>query len=409
MKVGKIAIAAGIVLIAATAWGQGRKPFTPEEKRQNLVSASAGDVNYAEGDVKVKTTTADWGALANGDTLKNGDSVRTGPGARAEILLNPGSYVRLSGDTEFRFDDTSLDNLRFRVLKGSAIVEAAAVDGSSGRLATVITPNDEFPITRHGVYRFDVDGGGKAQVTVEKGSLLVSGVQVKEGKRASVGGGAPVVASFKKSSRDQFDTWSEERATTLVAANHDLQYRPSFFSSIAFLRFPFRRCQGLWLFDPFINSFIFLPEAFDSCSPFFSPYGYTYGVCNPYSYGAYGLGTPYVERPRYHEKFPFGHGRGDGGNPYAGTKAGNTGKTPRSAPPWVRGQHADAGSRSTTGGGTHTGYSGTHTGSSGSHSGFSGSHSAVSGGSHSSGGISGSSSSSGGHSSSGSSSSSHGK
>jgi len=399
MKVGKIAIAAGMVLITATAWGQGRKPFTLEEKRQNLVSASAGDVNYAEGDVKVKTATTDWGALANGDTLKNGDSVKTGQGARAEILLNPGSYVRLSGDTEFQFDDTSLDNLRFRVLKGSAIVEAAAVDGSSGRLATVITPNNEFPITRHGVYRFDIDGAGKPQVTVEKGSLQVSGVQVKEGKRASLSGGAPVLTAFKNGSRDQFDTWSEERATALVAANHDLQYRPSFFSSVAFLRFPFRRCQGLWLFDPFIDSFIFLPEAFDSCSPFFSPYGYTYGVCNPYSSGVYGFGTPYVERPRYHEKFPFGHGRGDGGNPYAGTKGGNAGKSPHSTPPWARGQHAEAGNRST---GTRTGYSG-------SHSGFSGSHSAVGGGSHSSGGISGGSSSSGGHASSGSSSSSHGK
>src|SRR5215831_19164590 len=117
MKVGKIAIALGTILITATVFGQGRKPFTQEEKRQNLVSASAGDVNFTEGDVKVKTATTDWGALASGDTLKNGDSVKTGTGGRAEILLNPGSYLRLSGDTEFQFDDTSLDNLRLRVPK----------------------------------------------------------------------------------------------------------------------------------------------------------------------------------------------------------------------------------------------------------------------------------------------------
>src|SRR5215471_730883 len=117
MKVGKIALAIGTILIASTAWGQGRRPLTLEEKRQNLVSSSAGEVNYTEGEVNLKSGQADWDRVANGDTLKNGDSVKTGQTGRAEILLNPGSYLRLSGDTQFQFDDTSLDNLRLRILR----------------------------------------------------------------------------------------------------------------------------------------------------------------------------------------------------------------------------------------------------------------------------------------------------
>jgi len=297
MKLAKIALTIGTILIASTAWAQGRRPLSIEEKRQNLVSASAGEINYVEGDVKAKIGGAEWDIVTVGDSLKTGDSLRTGQEAHAEVLLSPGSYLRLSGNTEFQFRDTSLDNLKLQVLKGSAIIEAG-VDDSSGRFATVITPKNEFVINRKGVYRINVDADGSSRLIVEKGKMQIGEVQVKEGKEATVGeGGAVAVASFNRDSQDEFDTWSKERAASLAEANLSLTNHPSFLSSVDFLRFPFRPCSGLWLFNPFFGSFVYLPDAFDSCSPLSSAYGFYYGYCNPYSYAYYGPRGGYAHYP----------------------------------------------------------------------------------------------------------------
>src|SRR5262249_1417256 len=166
-------------------------------------------------------------------------------------------------------------------LRGSAIVEAAAVEGAAGRLATLITPRNEFVIARAGAYRINVIADGSSRVVVEKGKMLIGGVELKEGKLESLLEGPPVVRSAGKNSEDAFDIWSKERSASLVAANKDLRKRPSFLSSITFLQFPFRPCRGLWLFDPFFGGFLYLPDAFDSCSPLFSGYGFSYAPCNP--------------------------------------------------------------------------------------------------------------------------------
>jgi hypothetical protein len=53
--------------------------------------------------------------------------------------MNPGSYLRLAENSEFQFDDISLDHLKLRLTKGSAIIEATGVaDMDLG--VTVATP-----------------------------------------------------------------------------------------------------------------------------------------------------------------------------------------------------------------------------------------------------------------------------
>src|SRR5688500_20348166 len=62
------------------------------------------------------------------DDLRAGDRVRTDFDGRVEILLNPGSYLRVGGNSEVEMSNNSLDNLALRLIKGTAIVEATGVD-----------------------------------------------------------------------------------------------------------------------------------------------------------------------------------------------------------------------------------------------------------------------------------------
>jgi len=61
---------------------------------QFLVSTKAGLVNYVQGTATVKPATS----------VPAGKIVQTGPGAAVEILLNPGSYLRLGENSQVVLD-----------------------------------------------------------------------------------------------------------------------------------------------------------------------------------------------------------------------------------------------------------------------------------------------------------------
>jgi hypothetical protein len=360
-----------VFVLGVTVFGQGRKPFTDQEKRRNLVRAVAGGVNLAEGDVTYRSDGGTWAPLTVSTDLRAGDLVRTGDRSRAEILLNPGSYVRLAGSSEFRFSDTSLEHLKIELLKGSAVVEAAAPKGSTATIVNVKTPNNEFDIKISGVYRFDVDASGYAVVEVEQGKLAIGNNEVPKGKMAAMRDGALSISTLDKQSWDSLDQWSKDRARQLVDATNTHLQGPissrypiyylgySRFSpySLALLRFPLRPCYGFWVYDPLLSGYAYLPDSWDSCSPLYSAYGWGYSFCNPYSgYYNYWAG-PIAGGHHHHHKHHAGNGKPGGGHDRGTT----------------------AGASSHVGGGASNG----HGGSTGHHSsGGSSSHSSFSSGSH---------------------------
>src|SRR5438132_1193418 len=91
-----------------------------------VISAKAGIVNFVSGKVSVRKMGAKGGNLLKGDNLEIGDQVSTGEDGKAEILLNPGSYLRLSENAEFEFVTTSLDDLQVKITRGSSIFEVIA-------------------------------------------------------------------------------------------------------------------------------------------------------------------------------------------------------------------------------------------------------------------------------------------
>ena len=79
--------------VAILAQTQNREKF--------VISAKAGGINAITGQASVSSRGgADWQQLMITDDLNSGDRVRTAYDGRVEILLNPGSYLRLGGNSE---------------------------------------------------------------------------------------------------------------------------------------------------------------------------------------------------------------------------------------------------------------------------------------------------------------------
>lgn len=201
-----------------------------------------GQVNLVDGQAECACVNVRASALRARQELSAGDTIKVGAG-RVEILLNPGYYLRLGPHTEAVLLDLTPGNLKIKLVSGAAIVEIA-MDANSGwftdgrgvnhmarpewadrvfDIVTLITPRDEYAISRAGAYRLDIVSAEQSKMSVLKGRVVVAGTTVAEGRIASVVSGHVSVADQEKVPDDAFDTWSRERAAALVRSNKSLK------------------------------------------------------------------------------------------------------------------------------------------------------------------------------------------
>lgn len=324
MRITRVVIAIVVGVLAATSvLAQQRKPIPRGEMDKYVVSAKAGVVNLAEGDTKVirAQSSAAPEMLISGDELQSGDTVKTGTGARAEILLNPGCYLRLGEQSEFVFLFDNFTSDKLKLLRGSAVIEASAIESP----IVVETPKANFDIARDGLYRFNVDADGKAEVAVRKGRVSTGGATIKQGKRAVVAGSA-LIGKLNKKDTDALDDWSKDRSKALIALNSGLSnVGMSRTLGMSFMR-------NAWIYDPFCRCYTFLPFG-AGCS---SPYGWNYTVGNPYGYY-------YYSGSRYNHGGSYGSGNSGSGSHTSGGSSGNPG-----------GGVSTGGGFGSTGGATHS-------------------------------------------------------
>ncbi len=241
-----------------------------------VISAKAGGVNYVEGAVGVVRKSGKSGALLKGDTLRIGDRVSTGADGKAEILLNPGSFLRLGGNSAFEFKTTILDDLQLRLYKGSAILEVFAAEEFK---VAVNTPNAKHLLIATGVYRIDVLSGGEARLEVWKGLARVgqSSEIVKGGRVASTTlAGGVSISKFDRDDKDPLDIWSKARGKELAKSTARLKrdnMRTALMRSFVGRGWNTFNSFGLWVWDPFGSGYCFLPFG----RGWYSPYGYGYG------------------------------------------------------------------------------------------------------------------------------------
>lgn len=265
-----------IVLFSSLSFAQTNNKTISATGDLYVISAKAGGVNYVEGKVVVARANKRSGYLLKGDTVEVGDKVSTGADGKTEILLNPGSYIRLAENSTFEFSTTSLDDLQLKLSGGSAMFEVIADD--EFRIA-VNTPKAKFVIVTSGVYRVSVLGDGTGKIAVWKGKAQIGDVnasEIKGGKAAVVSGNQVAIEKFDRDEKTALELWSKTRAKDLARVNSRLQredVRNSLISGFGASRWNMYNSFGLWVFEPSFGSYCFLPFGYG----WGSPYGYSYG------------------------------------------------------------------------------------------------------------------------------------
>jgi hypothetical protein len=250
-----------------------------DEFSEHFIAAKAGVVNYIEGRPQVFFGNEGKVAETRGQ-VRVGDSIKTGAQDRLEILLNPGSYLRLGFNSELLVADIAFGSMKFELSRGSAIVESATFNRKVHALR-LGTPAGDVVFEKAGLYRLEVEPSAVYLAIHEgKAKWMKEGVEVatlKSGKRFVLAvpkpGGEVQFAELNKKDADELDRWSRRRAEFLVAANSRLS--PWLMTSLSD-RYGYNQ-RGGWMFNPWFGCYTFVP--FDGT--FGSPYGFRYGMFLP--------------------------------------------------------------------------------------------------------------------------------
>jgi len=260
-------VAALVLSLPLTSHSQNREKF--------VISARAGGVNAVTGRATMRPHgNSEWQLLTIKEDLETGDVVRTGLDGRVEMLLNPGSYMRIGENSEFELADNSLENLEVRLIRGTAIVEVTGADDEELFIG-ITTPHARLSIVRRGLYRLNVVPGNTTELIVRKGRVMLedSHTKVKGGNKVVFSSGSFSVAKLDKKDSDTFESWSKDRAQTLAKENNRISGRTlsafatSFRNDWSYAGFWGR--SGIWLFSPTASCYTFIP--------FYNAYGSPYG------------------------------------------------------------------------------------------------------------------------------------
>lgn len=273
---------------------------------QYLVSSKAGFVNRVEGKVHIQAQGSapdEMSKASLASQMKEGDRISTGLNSHAELLLAPGSYLRLNEKTIVEAVRTTLENTRFDVIQGAVIIEVGEIDKKIP--FEIGTPRSVIAINKAGIYRIDVNGKDVA-VSVRKGEAFLGTREQLLAKNVTkvgnnkvyrlIGDAPPQTAKLSSKVFDAFDQWSFLRAESLVAANYSMLQRSR--SRNAML-------SG-WIYDPYSNGYTFIPSSWI----FVTPYGF--GFYRRYSDCDWCWGGYY--NPYYNNGGYYGGGAVAGGN-----------------------------------------------------------------------------------------------
>jgi hypothetical protein len=219
---------------------------------QYVVSIKAGLINHVQGSANVVAL----------ESVRAGHSVKTGSDGFVEILLRPGSFLRLGENSEATIDDTDLATVKVTIIRGPALVEAGERI-SKDRPITITTGNLTTAIIQTGIYRFE-----NGNATVLQGKLVTGDAKLTYAKGWQVfykdNYRARKAVKFQETS---LDAYSQERSGLIAQAN--LSIASSLSGSPTYNSFE------VWLFSPSLHCYTYIPGG-----DFRSPYGYRFYTVN---------------------------------------------------------------------------------------------------------------------------------
>jgi hypothetical protein len=289
---------AGVLLCASAATAQ------------LAISARSGMINYTEGRVLLDGNPVAKTAVEF-PQVKEGQELRTTDEGRAEVLLSPGAFLRLSEGSAVKMVSSRLSDTRVQVLAGSVIVEIAEIAKENN---ITLSMNDaEMTVRKHGVYRLDAADN---LIRTYDGEAVI----VKAGQSVTLKGGKQlrleaVLAPEKFNNKvgDAFYRWAARRAEYISMANV-VAARAADHNS-------FTGHSGSWYYNPYFGFFTFLPGS-GFYNSFFGPRFYSINAFRStyYPQPNYSSG-PRHDYPTHNPNYGYGtvNSRGSGG--YHGSSA----------------------------------------------------------------------------------------
>jgi hypothetical protein len=250
----------------------------PSAFAQNAISAKAGLVQVADGEVFVNDKAVEH-RVAQFTDLKSKDILTTGDG-RAEVLLTPGAFLRVTDASGVRMVSTRLSDVRMDMLKGEAVVEVAEL--LTDNSITVNVGTAAFELRKGGIYRFDAEPG---RIRVYQGEAIAAQGEktaiVKAGHEFAYNGSAWVLGHFDPKETDALYRWSARRSGDIAVANVSAarQAGSSYGSYSGYMNtgmygmgMGMYGMGGNWMYNPYFGMYTFMPFYGTA----FSPFGYSY-------------------------------------------------------------------------------------------------------------------------------------
>jgi hypothetical protein len=253
---------------------------------QSVISAHSGLIHYVEGRVLLDGKPVEVKVSVFPEVKENME-LRTEDG-RAEVLLNPGVFLRLSENSAIRMVSNKLSDSQVEFLAGSAMIEASSQLAQKENSVAILYKGTTAHLRKSGIYRFDSD---PAQLKVYSGEAEVAGesndLTVRSSHMVALDS-LVAVEKFDAKDGDALSHWSERRGEYISMAN------------VSAAKYVNDSGSGLgsnsWYYNPYFGMYTYMPMN----GMFYSPYGYPYyspGLAYqayqyPGAYGrSYGTGT----------------------------------------------------------------------------------------------------------------------
>lgn len=255
----RFAVAAALALFAVGA-----------ASAQHAISARAGMINIAEGDVFLSDDRAAPPQRVEPKpsellSMKEGQTLRTGEG-RAELLLTPGAFLRIGESSAFRMHSNRLSSVKLELVEGTALIDVAEL--LRGNSVIVLLQGAETELEKAGLYRFEAAPprirvfSGQVEVTLQGQTQ-----KLKAGRELRLEGGQWTAARFDaERETDALYRWSKRRSGYIAMANVSAaRHASSLYGASAF-------SGGTWLWNPWFGFATYIPWT-DTVR---SPFGYFY-------------------------------------------------------------------------------------------------------------------------------------
>lgn len=190
--------------------------LAPGAVAQFVISAQAGLIERAEGDVLLNGTAIHW---VNGRFPQmTNESLLSTKAGKAELVLSPYALLWLGNNSSIRMVQNNVADARIEVVNGSVVIETSEVPPDA-RLTILTADGSEIRAASRTFYRMDEPS---SELTVFKGEISVLALahnpaQIPQQHIYNIGSAAITLLPGSRQA-DELDRWATERRVAIATS-----------------------------------------------------------------------------------------------------------------------------------------------------------------------------------------------